>query len=121
MFIKVRDNIITDWADWAFDGSSYIEFDYSEYQANPDKYKYQNGTIIDISDTDEYKEAKAQELKFQRIEDLKVQLSELDKKRVRAICEPDAVQEDVDFDGTWLEYYNTKAVEIRAELKELEQ
>lgn len=51
-----------------------------------------------------------------RISEIKTQLDELDKKRIRAVCEPSN-----GIGGqSWLEYYNKQAQNLRAELQELE-
>lgn len=49
-----------------------------------------------------------------RIEEIKEALNELDKKRIRAMCEPSEYAKGV----SWLEYYNQQARELRAELAE---
>lgn len=51
-----------------------------------------------------------------RIEEIKQELNELDRKRIRAMCEPSEYSKGV----SWLEYYNNQARELRAELQELE-
>lgn len=49
-----------------------------------------------------------------RIEEIKQELNELDKKRIRAMCEPSEYAKGV----SWLEYYNRQAQELRNELAE---
>lgn len=61
-------------------------------------------------------EQKAQEKKEQKIEELKLKLEELDKQRIRALCEPSNRTDD----QTWLEYYNEQIVNIRKELQSLQ-
>ena len=60
-------------------------------------------------------EQKAQENKNQKIEELKSKLEELDKQRIRALCEPSNRTEN----QTWLEYYNEQIINIRKELQDL--
>ena len=50
-----------------------------------------------------------------RLEELKKQLEDLDKKRVRAICEPSMKTET----QSWLEYYNEQVAQIRQVMAEL--
>ena len=58
----------------------------------------------------------AEKSRLARIEEIKQELSELDNKRIRAMCEPSEYSAGV----SWLEYYNEQARELRAELQELE-
>lgn len=51
-----------------------------------------------------------------RIEKIKQELNELDRKRIRAMCEPSEYSNGL----SWLEYYNNQAQALRAELQELE-
>lgn len=51
-----------------------------------------------------------------RIEEIKQELNELDRKRIRAMCEPSEYSNGL----SWLEYYNNQAQALRAELQELE-
>lgn len=61
-------------------------------------------------------EAKQAEIQKQaRLYELKEQLEELDKKRIRAICEPSMKTEN----QSWLEYYNEQVAEIRQVMAEL--
>ena len=50
-----------------------------------------------------------------KLEEFKKQLEELDKKRVRAICEPSMKNEN----QSWLEYYNEQVLQIRQVMAEL--
>ena len=51
-----------------------------------------------------------------RIEKIKQELNELDRKRIRAMCEPSEYSNGL----SWLEYYNNQAQALRAQLQELE-
>ena len=55
MYIKIENNILTNWADWAFSGSSYVDIDYEYFNENQDSFKVVEGVLTDISNTDEYK------------------------------------------------------------------
>ncbi|CCY25428.1 unknown [Brachyspira sp. CAG:484] len=61
-------------------------------------------------------EEKAELTKQNRISEIKQELNELDKKRIRAMCEPSEYAKGV----SWLEYYNQQAQSLRAELQEAE-
>lgn len=60
-------------------------------------------------------EEKAAEERNSRIKAIKTELDALDKKRIRAMCEPSEYTKGL----SWLEYYNNQARELRAELNEL--
>lgn len=64
----------------------------------------------------EYEAEQAEKERIAHIKEIKTQLDELDKKRIRAMCEPSEYAKGV----SWLEYYNEQARELRAELQELE-
>lgn len=61
-----------------------------------------------------YAAEQAEKERAARIEEIKEALNELDKKRIRAMCEPSEYAKGV----SWLEYYNQQARELRAELAE---
>ena len=55
--------------------------------------------------------------KNKRKEEIKKQISELDLKRIRAVCENEMKDEETQ--ETWLEFYNKQIVELRAKLSSL--
>ena len=55
----------------------------------------------------------------EEIEKLSKQIDELDKKRIRAICEP--IVKDESTGETWLDYYNNQVVAIRVQIQELKE
>lgn len=55
MYIKIENNNLSSWADWAFSGSSYVDIDYEYFNENQDSFKVVEGVLTDISNTDEYK------------------------------------------------------------------
>lgn len=95
-----------------------IDVSNDEFIKNYQKYKVQNELLIDISGTNEYSEIQAQKNKEIQIGLLKEQIEELDKKRIRAICEPEI--KDSDTGETWLSYYNLRIIALRQELAALE-
>lgn len=64
----------------------------------------------------DYEAEQAEKERIAHIKEIKTQLDELDKKRIRAMCEPSEYAKGV----SWLEYYNQQAQSLRAELQEAE-
>ncbi len=69
----------------------------------------------DYIKTDEYKAEQAEIRALETKNQLLNELDELDKKRIRAVCEPSQKDEN----QTWLEYYTSQIVELRQQLQEL--
>lgn len=59
-----------------------------------------------------YNSVHVDEIKELKKANLQSQIDELDKKRIRAIAEPSLKDENT----TWLEYYNTQIIELRAQI-----
>lgn len=64
----------------------------------------QGNTIFDIQETEDYKSNVSAAEKEVKKTSLQSRIDELDKKRIRAICEPSVKDETTG--QTWLEYYN---------------
>jgi len=88
-------------------GNVYALYDYEEVQ---------NGEIVDLRGTEEYEAEQAKLMKESRIQEIQEELDLLDKKRIRAVCEPDVLRDD---GKTWLEYYNKQISILREELNSL--
>lgn len=73
-----------------------------------------NGEIVDISQTQEYKDKIAQEQNAAKKIDLLSQIEELDKKRIRAIAEPSIKDEATG--QTYLEFYTAQIQDLRAQI-----
>lgn len=87
---------------------------FNEFLEDNLKYIFDSGKIIPNPN---YKKEKTnQELK-NKIEALKLQLDDLDKKRIRAVCENKIKDENIN--QTWLEYYNQEIVNLRQQIKNL--
>ena len=123
MYIKTEENILTDWADWEFGGSTLIDIDFGFFNSNQDKFqKDKNGSVvlgdnglpIDISQTQEYKDKITQEKNEILKAEMQKQIDELDRKRIRAIAEPQL--KDAAAGQTWLEYYTLQIQELRNEI-----
>lgn len=87
---------------------------YNDYANNRDKYIYANGEIVINPD---YAEIEKEKQKEAQRELLLLQIDDLDKKRIRAVCEPSVKDETTG--ETWLDYYNSEIQKLREQLKEL--
>lgn len=87
---------------------------YNAYVANPDKYIWDG---LDVVKNPNYEQEQAIKAKQQRIDKIKAQLTELDQKRIRALCEPSTLTNESN--QTWLEYYNNQVLQLREELQSL--
>lgn len=92
---------------------NFILTDYADYTPANTKYTYENGQIL-LNPA--YEAEQAEKSRLARIEEIKQELSELDKKRIRAMCEPSEYTKGV----SWLKYYNRQAQSLRTELQQLE-
>ena len=88
---------------------------YENVVENREKYMWDKTTQTIITNPN-YEQEQAQKEAEQKIEELKLKLEELDKQRIRALCEPSNRTDD----QTWLEYYNEQIIEIRKELQSLQ-
>lgn len=61
MFIKIENNILTDWADWEFEGSKFVDIDYEVFRDNPDRFTVKDNELVDLSDTNNYQMKKRKE------------------------------------------------------------
>lgn len=86
---------------------------YEKVVENQEKYIWDGSNIV-INPN--YEQEQAQKEAQRKIEELKLKLEELDKQRIRALCEPSNRTDD----QTWLEYYNEQIVNIRKELQSLQ-
>lgn len=85
-----------------------------EIDQNITKYKYINGEITDISETEEYKASIISHEKEMTKCKLRLEVEELDIKRIRALAEPEL--KDAESGQTWLEFYTEQIQSIRAEI-----
>jgi hypothetical protein len=87
---------------------------YNNFIETPDKFIWNGENIINNPD---YEKIKTQQKTNTRIEEILIQLKEIDEKRIRAICESEIKDETTN--ETWLDYYNSKAYDLRIELQSL--
>lgn len=87
---------------------------YDGYAEDNDRYIWDGEQIVENPDYETIKnEQKINEQKH-HLEGL---LEQLDKKRIRAICENEI--KDSQTGQTWLEYYNQQVIEVRSQLNSL--
>jgi len=104
-----------------FETDGYIDYTDEEialYNSGTGYLFDENNRIIDITQTEDYKSKIATAEKNEKINNLQLQISEFDRKRIRAICEPGV--KDTSTSQTWLEYYNLQIQELRNQIAELE-
>ena len=68
--------------------------------------------------TEEYKNYLRRQEALNNRETLLAEMRDLDKKRIRAICEPSV--KDASTGETWLDYYNSEMVDLRQRLLEVD-
>lgn len=115
MYVEIKENKLLSWCEKPYLDYEYVEIDYSTF--NPEKYSVIEGVLTDISNTQEYQDKITQEEKEATLADLKSQVEELDKKRIRAVCEPEI--KDPESGQTWLEYYTQQVQALRAQIAAL--
>ena len=71
---------------------------------------------FEFADTEEWQEKQEQQERENQKAEIQHQLDELDKKRIRAICEGG---ENPQTHQTWLEYYNQQANILREQYQDL--
>lgn len=79
------------------------------------KYMW-NGTDVVLNS--DYEEIIAEKEKEKQKKLLLEQIDDIDKKRIRAICEPSI--KDKTTGETWLDYYNKQVAELRTEINKLQ-
>ena len=96
----------------------YTEEEMALYEKGEGYSFNENSRIIDISETAEYKVKVSATEAEEKNQDLQFQICEIDRKRIRAICEPSV--KDKATGQTWLEYYNLQIKDLRNQIAELE-
>ena len=84
------------------------------WQEDNRKVIYQDGQIIVNPN---YEQELQNEIRQNKINQLHEQIEILDKKRIRAICEPSI--RDAETGETWLDYYNKQIQDLREQIKNL--
>jgi len=115
MYVEIKDNKLLSWCENPYLNYEYVNIDYSTF--DPEKYSVIDGILTDISDTPEYKDKIAQREKESTLINLKSQIDELDRQRIRAIAEPSL--KDSQSGQTWLEYYTGQIQALRVQIAQL--
>lgn len=100
------------------DGVQSIEVSenlYNAFAQDPDKFIYSDGEIVE---NPEYEILRQKKVMQQRMDEIKLELEDLDTKRIRAVCEDEIKNERTG--ETWLDYYNSQIYDLRVEYKSLE-
>ncbi len=118
-YIYIENNILNGAGEAQQIGENVINIEvsdelYESYIAEPIKYIYSDGKIIE---NPQYEGLKQKELNEKRKAEILNLLEDLDNKRIRAICEDDI--KDAKTGESWLEYYNAQIYELRNELQSL--
>lgn len=87
---------------------------YDELCQEPLLYTYNNGKIIKNPN---FENEKQKQIIEKEILHIKEELEDLDKKRVRAICEDEIKNEKTG--ETWLDFYNEQVYDLRLKYKNL--
>lgn len=98
------------------EGKRIIPYNNNVLAIDENEYTQEDGVWKKLS----AEEAKVKQLNIQneiRKEEIKTEMEELDKKRIRALAEPSLKDEET----TWLEYYNTQITALRDELTFISQ
>lgn len=77
----------------------------------------QKNKLVDITNTADYKARDIEQQKVAKATYLNAQIDAIDKKRIRAVCEPSV--KDESSGQTWLDFYNEQIKELRAQIAAL--
>lgn len=114
MYYRIKENKLYDYAAYEYaEDAIFSEIDYETFDSQ--KYGIVEGKLTDISETPEYIALQAQKTKAINDEVIKIQIQELDVKRIRAYCEPEVKDEETG--ETWLEHYNKEIQALRIQLQ----
>ena len=112
MYVEIKENKLLSWCGNHYADYEFVDIDYSTFDEF--KYEVQDGQLVNISQTQEYQDRISQEQNEILKLDLLKQIDELDKKRIRAIAEPQL--KDEENGQTWLEHYTQQIIELRTEI-----
>lgn len=122
MYYVIKDNSMYEFADRLDAILDYPEsvqeiqgITMYEYQMNIDKYRIENGKLVDISQTKEYLAKTAEIDKLTRKQEIQSELESLDLKCIRAMREGGVDENGVAF----LDKYQSQIIELRNEYNSL--
>ena len=112
--IEITDEYWTELLNKQTKGDKIILYENNVIAVDKKEYEFENGKWKKLA----LKEIEARQLNIEnelRKQEIRDELDEIDKKRIRALAEP-ALKDD---ETTWLEYYNSQIVLLRKEFSEL--
>lgn len=122
MFYVVKDEVLYEFADNIEAILDYPELVQEisgvtmfEYQMNKEKFKIENGKLVDITQTAEYLSKVAEEDKLARMQEIQSELDALDLKSIRAMREGGVGEDGVPY----LDKYQAEIIELRNEYNSL--
>lgn len=98
-------------------GEKFSNIDYFNFVNAPENYYVYDEATDEIIKNPNFENEIEQKEKENVLKALERELEELDKKRIRAICEPSIKNEETQ--ETWLDFYNSQVVEVRNKIIEL--
>lgn len=98
-------------------GSREFDIDYNFFISCSDGYLIYDKNLDKIVVNSKFQEEQHKKNLVQEIQKYNKILEDLDKKRIRAICEPSIKNEETQ--ETWLDFYNSKVVEVRNKIVKL--
>lgn len=116
MFYRIKNKLLFDYADYKYADDCLETNIINKIELDKDIQQVivQGKKIILNPD---YDTIKVEKETLKKIDEIKVQIDELDKKRVRAMAEPS----QKDKNKTWLEYYNEQVDTLRKKIIEYDK
>lgn len=112
--IEITDNYWLELLKLQENGKIVIPYNNNVIAVDETQYEFKDGVWTKLSN-EEYTVKQQAIQNAMRIEEIKKELDELDKKRIRALTEPSLKDEDT----TWLEFYNQEISRLREELSKI--
>lgn len=112
--IEITDNYWLELLKLQENGKIVIPYNNNVIAVDETQYEFKDGVWTKLSN-EEYTVKQQAIQNAMRIEEIKKELDELDKKRIRALAEPSLKDEDT----TWLEFYNREISRLREELSKI--
>lgn len=106
-----------DFAVYCNDNGYHIESTETDFYALEAYQTIKNGEIFDLRNDTNYQEQQIEVQAILRKDSIINKIEELDKKRIRAMCEPQ--MKDAETGETWLDYYNSQIINLRSQLAEI--
>lgn len=115
MYCDIIDNKIVNPSN--ISGSREFDIDYNYFISCAKDYLIYDENLDKIVINPNFRNSQDKKNILLEIQKYNKELEEIDKKRIRAICEPSIKNEETQ--ETWLDFYNSQVVEIRNKIIEL--